>query len=490
MERLGEWVLAWLLSGAASTCVWVLARRSGLDRPRAWLLAAALFLAPVGLAVTGPNSFVYASDFAVPVFVVMAMAKWRCAPKPARRIAVLLFFALGFLPAISGVTFGRTSVSVMFALINFWRAMGATSALVVFSSTPMPYRGERIAILIPAAPALFIALAMGLQNIGLSTNVLAGAGAERLRESAIQMAVLGMFRGSIGIVCTFAIAAFLASARSPLVHWVAALVAAMAGTFAVVVIGSKTSLLVALLFAVLAPVVFGKAFRSRSAARNVALFLLIGTVLLYVAPWQTNRLFQNKSATTALGMFSHEQASLATYEYRTVLWKWSLQQLEFDPLILAGVWTELPQPTLGYYHNEYLAVLMNGGVLGLLLYVGALALAFRALLRARTDSPLRMFTVLLFLGGLVHGWTVSNLVPAILFPVVTYTSLIALGLALRVDASRPGSRFEQRALSGCAEEIRALPDGMDDIRRQDSKSGPKGSQPRSQDQGRCQLNNN
>lgn len=421
---------SWAFSVLPAVLAWWAARSTGMDRLRALCFAAACFPTPVLTANAGRASFLYASDLAMPLALMLAMQSWLVAPVAFRRALVLIVVGAGLLPLVGTVFTWPDRAPILQNAINAIRLVNVGALGVVFSALPQQWSPRTRRLLVPyAALALIIAVAMVLQVLNiLNTNVFHAEltpGDDASARLDQRLAVLGLFRGSIGVACLMAVAAWMAAPRS---RWLQ--VGAVAGVLASTLIASKTTLLAIGVLGVVHVVRHGITARV-AATCCLAALPITATPFLFDAE-------DLKRLNALLEVFGTSVDNLSTATGRADIWGNALMDLAADPSRLLGVSHRgRLDAAVGVYHNEWLAVLMTGGMLGVVCTAIGIGAILFALLR-RDDGathPLRRVALLACIGMQVQALSVAHVQPNLFFLPVTAPLLILYALALRPQAT-------------------------------------------------------
>lgn len=420
---------SWIFSLLPAALAWWSARSAGVDRLRALCFAAACFPTPLLAAKAGRASFLYASDVAMPLAMLLAAQSWFLAPVRFRRALTLIVVGAGLLPLIGTFFTWPDRAPVLQNAVNAIRLLNVAALGIVFSSRAPASDEPSHRFLLPyAALATVIAVAMVLQVTGeLNTNVFHAEltpGDEGLMAAARldqKMAVLGMFRGSIGIACLMALAAWLAGPRMRGLG-----IGALAAVLASTLIASKTTLLAMLLLVGVKVVLHGLSSRTAAVA-------CIGILPLTALPFVFDA-DDWARINAILELLGTSAENLSTATGRADIWGNTMADLASDPWRLLGVATHGQlDAAVGVYHNEWLAVLMTGGLLGVACTVAGVGLLTFALLRREPGAtlPLRNVAALVCIGMQVQALSVSHVQPNLYFLPVTAPLLILYALALR-----------------------------------------------------------
>lgn len=432
------WIWAWIFSAAGAAWAFRAARQEKLPWQETLMFAAAFFPAPLFVAIGGGNSFVYLLDLLVPLALFRVLQRWNLIPSTARYTALWLVLGIGFVPVV--VAFGAASrQDLLFALANFYRVTGAMAFLALLSAHTFPAESKG-ACLLTAFSALNLILlgAMLLQGFGfVNSNVFYQITAEQdIEHAQLRFIAAGLFRGSLGMIGMFGIIAYLAQLGVSGSRQGLALCGGLAGVFIIVLAGSKTSLITAILL-------FGASFVlfPRLAGKLFARVAFIGAVSLLVGIFYLPRLDDGYISQT-LNVLGLKSSSLQTFTGRQETWQEGLGHIEADPAILLGFpSSRVEQLNPAYYHNEYVGFLVAGGLWSECLYLFGLLLIGRSLLLRRTGDPISIFAVLAFLGGILQAFTVGHLTPGLLYVNTVAGFSIAYGLAFSQESASAQESF-------------------------------------------------
>ena len=407
--------------------------------------AAALFV-----AIGGSNSFIYAFDLAVPLILYLTAAHWGQVPLVAKKTAVWLMVGVGLVPLLVCVTLADR-LNVMYASISFCRLAGAMGLMCVISAVAGELKEGGAGLLVGFSWAnVVLVLATFLQSRGwIESNVFYNAASESasaVENESMRFIVAGLFRGSLGIIGTLGWVAFLAQYHLRGPRALLALAGGAAGALLIVLCGSKTSLLAVLVVTVAGIVLFPQILRhlwGRLAALSLGLVAVSGMYLLNLDTDYFSYTF---------GLFGLSEDSMDTFNYRQERWREALDFAVHDPAVMMGMSTPFGQEDrgLGYFHNEYITLLMGGGVWSEGAYLMGLLLIGWTAFRGRTGADTgQVFAGLTLLGGLVQGASVNHLVPGIFFVSTTTITACAYGLGFGREARR-GTSLAQTA---CEDEL-------------------------------------
>jgi len=113
--------------------------------------------------------------------------------------------------------------------------------------------------------------------------------------------------------------------------------------------------------------------------------------------------------------------------------------LHQDPQILLGLATPFGSDRgMAYFHNEYIALLMGGGLWSEGAYLLGLTLLATKLLRRRGEAqPARLFGGLTFIASVIGGASVNHVAPGIFFGCTVLMTVCAYGVGLGKPKARP-----------------------------------------------------
>ena len=425
---------SWAFSLLPAALAWWSARSAGVDRLRALCFAAACFPTPILAAKAGRASFLYASDVAMPLALLLAAQSWFLAPVRFRRALTLIVLGAGILPLVGTFFTWPDRAPVLQNAVNAIRLINVAALGIAFSSrAPVSDEPSHRLLLPYAALAGVIAVAMVLQVTGaLNTNVfhadmVATGDAAAMATARLdqRLAVLGLFRGSIGIACLMAVAAWLAGPKSRGLG-----IGALAAVLASVLIASKTTLVAMAMLLGIKVVRNGLSSRAAAFACLVALPL---TALPFVLDAD-----DVSRINTILELLGTSAENLSTGTGRADIWGNTMADLWADPWRFLGIATRGQlDAAVGVYHNEWLAILMTGGILGVTCTVAGITLLTVSLLRRddRRSMALRNVAALVCIGMQLQALSVAHVQPNLFFLPVTAPLLILYALALRPAAA-------------------------------------------------------
>jgi len=335
-------------------------------------------------------------------------------------------------------------MDILFAAMNTYRLAGAMALLVRLSAA----RGGRYIDssrwrLTFSWIAIVLLAAILLQKFaGVNTNVFYSfPGGDLPNTPNTQMIVLGLFRASVGILGLFAMCAFLASEAEWVGRWFFSLAGAFSGFAVIVLTGSKTSLVAALVL-IASRIPIWRRFWS--VANAAFIILLLVSVLLLTGPGITKE-YVNAGLAKFSSSFGSERESFA---WRVDLWQACMDDVGANPIVALGFplqgtikisgtgaeEVEMSPYSPATYHNEYLSVFMLGGLLTLLAYLTGLMLIGYSLLRSDSVSAKRTFALLVLAGGLMEATAVAHLQPSLLFACPVFLCAAIYGLGARPSA--------------------------------------------------------
>lgn len=422
------WITAWIISFILVAGVWFCSRRSGLGWRESLLFATAFFPAPLFVAMGGSNSFIYAFDFAVPAALLLAAQRWAQVPSRARQAAIWLLVGVGLVPlAVLAALADR--LNLLYAIISGYRLAGAL-ALMCLLSAAATCLGEQRSWMIAAFSWMNLVLlgATALQSQGwINSNVFYSVADSAVWEEheSMRFITVGLFRGTLGIIGTLGWVAFLAQYSVRGSRAALALAGGVAGVLVIIFCGSKTSLLAVLFITVIGGAVFPQIIRhlwGRLTAMTVALVFVAGAFLLRM---------ESAYFTYTLGVLGMADESLGTLNFREERWAEAMAFIARDPGVLMGVATPFgsEERTFSYFHNEYITMLMSGGIWSAAAYLmGLLIIAYASFRRRFVAGHCQVFAALTLLCGLTQAMTVNHLLPGIFF--LCSTTVIACGYGL------------------------------------------------------------
>ncbi len=422
------WITAWIISAVLSAGVWLCARRSGLGRWECLVFAAGFFPSPLFVAMGGSNSFIYAFDFAVPFALFLAARRWAQIPGAARNTALWFIVGIGVVPLLVLFTMADR-LNLLYSAISFYRLVGALALMCVLSAAAAGL-GERRSWMLAAFSwmNLVLLVATVLQSQGwINSNVFYSVddASDWEENDSIRFITAGLFRGSLGIIGTLGWAAFLAQHNFRGLRGVLALAGGVAGALVIILCGSKTSLLTVLFITVSSCVLFPQTLPhlwGRLTAMSLALVVGAGVYLLSLDTFYF---------AYTLGVLGLADDSFGTLSFRQERWGEAMEFIARAPGVLMGVDTPFGsnERGLSYFHNEYITLLMGGGIWSAGAYLAGLLVVARASFHRRLGAGnCQIFAALSLLCGLTQAVTVNHLLPGIFF--LCSTTVIACGYGL------------------------------------------------------------
>ena len=422
------WITAWIISFTLAVGVWLCARRSGLDRWECFAVVAGFFPSPLLVAMGGSNSFIYAFDLAVPLALYLAARRWARVPAQTRNAALWIIVGVGVVPLVVLFTMSD-KLNLLYSAISFYRLAGALALMCALSAAAGEL-GERRSWMLAAFSwmNLVLLVATVLQSQGwINSNVFYSVAENSTWEDneSMRFITAGLFRGSLGIIGTLGWVAFLAQYNVRGLRAALALAGGVAGAMVIILCGSKTSLLAVLFITLAGCAVFPQILRhlwGRLAAMTVALAFVASAFLLRM---------DRDYFTYTLGVLGMADESLGTLSYRQERWAEAMEFIKRAPGVLMGVATPFGSDDRGlsYFHNEYITMLMSGGIWSAGAYLAGLFVVARASFRGRLGAGnCQVFAALTLLCGLTQAMTVNHLLPGIFF--LCTTTVIACGYGL------------------------------------------------------------
>jgi hypothetical protein len=432
----GRWMAAWTFSALVAAVVFRTCRRSGFRRLESATLAAAFFPSPLGYAMSSQNSCVYVFDFFIPISLYLAHRAWRRIPFPLQIGALMLFLSAGVLPVFSASARAE-AFDALSNLVNASRLAGCL-ALMLFLSDKRKFapidRGAVLRGFSVLSIVLFAAMVLNgteLLKSDVFTAMQASAAAKpeaSMLNLEKRFLALGLFRGSIGILGSLGVFAFLVRIRERRRSLLAPL-GAICGLVSIVLIGSKTSLIATgILFAVWTI----RKFVLRPSKRLVAIVVIAaavsGTFMAGLYAEESIRKLVPELMLDLLGLGA--QVVTPTLDARATRWQDTLDMVLDDPATLLGFGSsEKVEYNVSYFHDEYLSVLALAGALGEVCYLCGLFFLWKGINSGRAETTIVEFARLAFLSGLINGVSVANFQPALLFIGCVAPCCAAYGLA-------------------------------------------------------------
>lgn len=428
------WIAAWIFSIVSSGGVYLFARRSNLPQADSLILAAAAFPAPLLRLVNSHNSLLYGLDVATPFAVYYAHLSWAKSHPRVRTAAAALTISAGLLPLVIAAIFSHESYDLMITGTNLYRLVGVSALLVRFNAQRQKIIefGGWLSIFAWISIVILCAMLAKLA-LGIDTDVISwvdGVAGNYREGDEARLNVLGLFRGSIGFFGVFSVCAYAANRKTSLRSQAFSLVGAIAGLLIIILIGSKTSLLVVTAVVLVSLMRIG--------IRQISIgAVLILTIMAFVVTVDTAA-YRQMLPRTLVALVESNGTSHETADSRADIWRGCLDALANSPSIILGAATPRAMPTSittvstylpVYFHNEYLAIVMLGGIYSLIGYILCLYILMHLLLARRRKSCTERFALFVFWAGLVEAWTVGHLQPNLLFCTTASMSAAIYGLA-------------------------------------------------------------
>ena len=432
-----RWFTAWIIACFCFVAGYRAMRHSGFSRLDAFALSVPFFPTPLMIAIGGGNSFLYLLDFAMPLLWLRAMALWNSAHPVTHKLAIALSVAIGIMPLLVTLFYVEGRHAPLLAMINAYRVTGISALIIIASGASVAFdkqdafhSGQFLSGF--SWFAIIMGTALILQHAKLIDSNIFYQWETTLRAQGSEVtatAAAGLFRGSIGIIGMLSICAIGATRANRRRAGIVSLAGALAGFAVILISGSKTSLVLGVLLLLLALVQLLRSGHGK--ALYVVGFLIGLTVLgsLYVSK------LPPKYVSHVLGALTGEYTSLDTFRDRQNRWQAAVQLLEEEPSILVGLGVggadRSPSGSFAYWHSEYVALLMNGGIFSIGPYfLFLLMLAWCLWRRLRLDHVAVVFAGLCLLGGVGQAFTVVHMTPGLYFSSTSGLFAIAYGLAL------------------------------------------------------------
>ena len=433
---LSIWLSAWGISGIIAAAVLVRCRKAGLSGRDSCIIAAAFFPTPLGHLFGSGNSFVYAFDLLIPIAFFSASKRWERIPSRMKTAGLLILWGGGLLPALTSL--GRENrFDALWNVVNLIRMAGCIAVMFQLATAKKSSKFAPNALLY-----CFSALSMGvfcamllngtdliksdvfthIQNVAASYQDSTELNLDR------RFFALGLFRGSTGIIGTLGVLAFFATVSERKFSPFAA-IGAVSGLGAVVLIGSKTSLLtivVIFLYSASRSLLKRPTFQVAAAMIAFATIVVLSVGALYKKP--SLRTYVPPLMLDLLGV--EGRVETPTLDLRVSRWSDTQEALTRTPLALLGLGqSENLEYNVSFFHDEYLSVLALGGIPGLACYLVGMVFLWQAITWKKPVDPIVEFARLCFISGLIQGFSVANLQPALLFVECVAITCTAYGLA-------------------------------------------------------------
>ena len=319
---------------------------------------------------------------------------------------------------------------MLYTGISFYRLVGAM-AVMCLMAVEAGRLEERSAGLLRAVGWMSIVLVVAtvLQSHGwINSNVFYSVGREDSLEENDSMRYItaGLFRGSIGIIGALGWVSFLAQCQAGGWRGAFAFLGGAAGGLLIILCGSKTSLLAAMVTTVAGRLLFGSRLQRLWKKLAVVVVGLVAVAGVYL--YAKDEIYFSYT----LGVLGLSDESLDTFNYRQERWQEATDLLQEDPKIVMGVSTPFgSERGMAYFHNEYIGLFMSGGLWSAGGYFVGLFLLARALFRhRRRASTNAVFGGLTFLVSLIQGASVNHMAPGIFFGCTVFMATCAYGLGL------------------------------------------------------------
>ncbi len=434
---MNAWTNAWIFSAICVAWTYNCLTSAAIRKTDALTLASATFFAPLLILIGGSNSFIYVLDIIGPILVLRA---WKASAEAPiiRRIAGFLAFSIGVLPFAETLLFAPDRERLLMAAINCYRTVVDVSLFALAATLKFNRTQSRN---LPAATVnaivgtcFVLCAAVILQYLdALNTNIFYSWESDQFvsgREGILRarLGVLGLFRGSLGLLAGLGFAAFLATTPNQGRTHLGATAAAGTCFVIAVLVGSKTTLLTIAMVLV---------YRTgTSTALTVKkLLALAGVVTAILAlTWVKPDLIPATHIQRMHNAFTGNMSKkMDTVKGRLDKWNVAHAGIEHNPLILAAAGVQPSHYkghniTLSFYHNEYLSVAMHGGIVSLAFYFMGLHQLYLQMWRSQSGT-LRRFGTTTFIMGLIQGVSVNHLMPGLLFGHTTAVLFLIYGLA-------------------------------------------------------------
>jgi hypothetical protein len=449
---------AWAFALIGSIGVYFCIRAAKMPKWCCLLIAAAMFQSPLGRVLSSSNSFIFANDVLTPFLIFYAL--WKISSVPARLGAALalLIISLGAIPTVMAIAGSTNAMTIMQNLINLYRVLGAVALCMVLVE-PARSTSLRPSWIFCAFSwiAIVIVAAMFLQDLGgIDSNVVFRSDhADPTYTDLIDMrhVVMGMWRGNLGIAgCLAAIFGTLVPA-SGFKQRLLLYTGATAGAVVTIFSGAKTSIIASVALTLL-----GLGIAKRSSIGRLASLLIVlslmGTAWVVINDAVPGTWLYNNTPPLVLALV--QQRKGATLESRQEVWSEGINFATAHPGTAFGVEPlpgEFGQPH--YYHNEYISVIMLGGIWTVTTYALGLIMLWPVIRRCRKYGPYGAVFGFVFLCGCIHGLTGSHLQPHHLYAqsvvcfAVLYGIAAGMGSAPKVTAVLTESDIRDARQSLC-----------------------------------------
>jgi len=196
-----------------------------------------------------------------------------------------------------------------------------------------------------------------------------------------------------------------------------------------VLAGSKTTLVIIGASMIIVPFVF-------RGIRQILGLVVLGTLIAIIV-WNIDiddaRRLLPRSVVMMLDSTGQDRPTLDSREQK---WLDALDSVSHDPLILLGAARResMPVDPFGlrsyepaFYHNEYLSIVMLGGLWSIVTYVSGLALLLSLLLRHRSGNVAQRFGLMVLAGGLIEGFSGAHIQSGIIYGAAVSTAAAIYG---------------------------------------------------------------
>lgn len=427
---MNTWLWGWIFSLIMLLIVYFFSRKGGFQVLPSLLLGVIWFPSPLFYAIGGVNSVVYFFDFIVPIALTLGIKNWRYSPVAMKKVSLLLFFSLGFMPIFTAIGYASSYVTFLLAFINLYRLTGALSLMVYFSSLKeRRIVNENYIFLGFGLAMITVVVAMVCQGFGhANSNILESILSQttnyEIQQENIdqQFIVLGMFRGSLGILGMVGISIMLSNTSKKFSLTILRFIVGICGLLIIILSGSKTSLFCALLL-ILLNVTTHKIFSKNS-------LIIIASIFVLYSSYQyiyDNEFTQQYVPPVLYNLITNNEGGLVTISSRLERYEESLDLVTSRPEIFIGFVSPTTyrnisisnEVNVAYFHNEYLSVFMLGGIFSFTSYIAALFFLVHSFCKPKVGNKFSSFSTTVLTGSLIQGLTVAHLQPGILFPITT-----------------------------------------------------------------------
>ncbi|WP_145073608.1 O-antigen ligase family protein [Poriferisphaera corsica] len=402
--------------------------------------SAPFFSSPLFVAIGGPNSFVYLFDLFVPFLIVSAVKQYRNATVDTKRMFWVIMLLAGLIPLLSVFVSNPThSRFIRNTLINTWRVGGGMCLFLLAATCRFKVKGTlqrsfSVALLPMAVFTIFIFIAAFLQykryiNANLLYGLFAGTFGSN-EETTHALSVAGLFRGSMGIMGALAICTIFCIKDAKPFENAIAVAGALAGIGLILLSGSKTSLVIAVGIAGL------NIFRLKSIGIKQTFYLGVAGFIGFFSLPMLLVMLPQKAVERTLAVFSGETFSAETFLTRMHRWTAAFERFQEFPAVFMGINPVSPDiETIGFYHNDWIGLLMHGGVFNLVLYIVMIWMGLFYIWRWRgRPNVMRSFGFFVIANLFVQGFSVSGLLPGYLFVSTVAFQLMYFGFVFNMQS--------------------------------------------------------